>query len=326
MNKYFLSALALFAMLALSPATAAPGKVTITFWNGFTGSDGEILKTIVKDFNTRNDGKIEVKMDIMPWDSMLQKLPPSIATKTAPSLILLGADSIAAYAANQSLEPMDDFWSATGLKATDYADSVLELMKDGGKSYGVPMQTNLIYLYWNKDLFRAAGLDPNKPPKSLAEMASFAVKLTDAKKNQYGLGLPSKGAPQYWTSFFWNNGGDIYDLVTKKNQLDSPENLKTLQWMRDLAVTKKVNPKGATGPDLDNLMFSGKLGMYINGPWLVNGLRNNKVDFGIGAVPAGTKRQQIISGAIGYMIPAGSRPKRSRPPTSSSSSGCRPRS
>lgn len=291
-------------VLPLSGFSKKDNKVTITFWNGFTASDGEILKGIVKDFNTANEGKIEVKMDIMPWDVMYQKLPPSIATKTAPSLVLMSTDTMPQYIQNGSLQVMDDFWSKTNLKESAYSKNTLSLVKNNGKYYGMPMQTNLIYLYWNKDLFKAAGLNPDKPPVTMKQLADYSVKLTNASKNQFGLGLPVKGAPQYWTSFIWNNGGEFYDVKNKKSLFNSSININTLKWLQDLAVNKKVTPKDASGADTDNLFMSGQLGMYINGPWLINGLKKNNINFGITAVPRGTVRQQIISGGIGYVIPS----------------------
>lgn len=278
-------------------------KVTLSFWNGFTGPDGEILKDIVKRFNEKNSGKIEIKMDVMGWDVLSQKLPPAIATGAAPGLVLMIGDWIPQYLANDSFRILDDFWSKTGLKESDYVQNVLDIGRYNGKYYALPMQFNLIYLYWNKDLFKAAGLDPEKPPQTLEELGKYAEKLTDAGKNQFGFGMPVKGAPQYWTSFFWNNGGEIFDLKAKKSLLNSPENIKTLEWMQDLAVNKKVTPRGAGGADTDNLMISGKLGMYINGPWLINGLKGNKINFGITAPPKGSNKQQVISGGIGYVIP-----------------------
>jgi multiple sugar transport system substrate-binding protein len=166
------------------------------------------------------------------------------------------------------------------------------------------MQFNLIYLYWNKTLFEEAGLDPNAPPETMDELAEYANLLTDPSVNQYGLALPVKGAPQYWTSFFWNNGGELFDLEMQESLLNSPENIATLEWIDDLAE-KGVSPIGSTGAELDNLFMSGKLGMIINGPWLINGIKSNNIDFGITAPPAGSERQQVIAGNIGFCIPSG---------------------
>ena len=69
-------------------------KVTLTFWNGFTSSDGDILREIVDRFNQLHVGEIEIQMDIIPWEVMFQRLPPAIATNTAPSFILMGYDTL----------------------------------------------------------------------------------------------------------------------------------------------------------------------------------------------------------------------------------------
>ena len=71
----------------------------------------------------------------------------------------------------------------------------------GGKTWGIPFQRSTMVLYWNKELFKEAGLDPNKPPATWAEMLAFAQKLTkrDASGNvtQWGVQIPSSGFP-YW--------------------------------------------------------------------------------------------------------------------------------
>lgn len=288
--------------VSTEPSVSTP--VTLNFWNGFTGPDGDLLKQIVEGFNDANAGSIEIKMDIMSWDVIAQKLPPAIATETAPGLALLIGDTIPGYLTNDALKPLDDFWTITGLKENDYVDSVLEAGKYNGKYYALPMQYNLLYLYWNKDLFEKAGLDPETPPSSLEEMGSFAERLTDANNGQYGLGLAVKAHPEYWTSFFWNNGGELFDTNAKKSLINSPENINTLIWMRDLIVNKKVGPVGATGADIDNLMLSGKLGMFMSGPWMIGGFGDNEINFGITAIPKGSTRQQIITGQIGFVVPS----------------------
>lgn len=279
-------------------------KVTLNFWNGFTGPDGEVLKEIVDRFNEAHEDNIEIKMDVMGWDVLSQKLPTALMTETAPEMVLMIGDNIPQYLANDNFQKLDDFWEYTGLKEESYLKNVLNLGKFGDSYYSLPMQFNLIYLYWNKTLFEEAGLDPNAPPETMDELAEYANLLTDPSVNQYGLALPVKGAPQYWTSFFWNNGGELFDLEMQESLLNSPENIATLEWIDNLAE-KGVSPIGSTGAELDNLFMSGKLGMIINGPWLINGIKSNYIDFGITAPPAGSERQQVIAGNIGFCIPSG---------------------
>lgn len=278
------------------------GKITLTFWNGFTGSDGEVLRDIVNRFNENNGKNIEIKMDIMPWDTYFQKLPPAIATNTAPSFVLMGAEYIPEYVSNNSIQPLDDFWSTTGLNESNFVKNVLDMYKYQGKYYMTPMQYNLMYLYWNKDLFKDAGLDPEKPPETWEQLGEYAVKLTDPSKQQYGFGATKDDA---LAPLIWGNGGEFWDADNQKSLLDSPQNIKTYEWLQDLVVNKKVSPKGATGADLDNLLKSGKLAMYISGPWQVNGLRTEGINFGITAPPKGTVTQASPIGGCGFAIPRG---------------------
>lgn len=146
--------------------TASGEKITLQFWNVFTGSDGDILREIVDNYNKTNTDNIEIQMDIMPNDQLQQKLPAAIATNTAPDFVLFGVENIAPYVSNDSLEDISDFWDVTGVDKSNILENVLELSHVDGKLYGAPMQYNVSYLYWNKDLFREAGLDPEKhlPP------------------------------------------------------------------------------------------------------------------------------------------------------------------
>ncbi|MFC5470242.1 ABC transporter substrate-binding protein [Cohnella suwonensis] len=288
-----------------SQSEAPKEKVTLTFWNGFTGPDGELLKTIVDDYNKANSGKAEIKMDIMPWDQMNQKLPPSIATDTAPSFVAFIGGWATPYIKNGSFQDLSGFFEATGTDKSQFTNGSLDLAAVDGKPYLLPMQMNGLYLYWNKALFQAAGLDPEKPPASLEELGQFAVKLTDASKNQFGFGMPVSGAPNYFTSFIIGNGGDVVDLTNKKSVLNSPENVATFKWIQDLVANKKVSPKGAGGGDLDKLMQSGQLAMAINGPWLAPGLTGSGIDFGVAIPPKGTAKAYTELGGIGFAVPKG---------------------
>ncbi|UUZ86846.1 extracellular solute-binding protein [Paenibacillus sp. P26] len=227
-----------------------------------------------------------------------------MATKTAPSFVMTIGGFATPYIQNGSFQDMSDFFSVTGADKADFTSASLQMGQKDGKQYLLPMQMNGLYLYWNKDLFKAAGLDPEKPPETMEQLAEYAVKLTDPGKNQFGLGSPVKGAPEYFASFLMGNGGDIVDLQAKKSLLHSSANLKTFTWLQDLVVNKKVSPKGATGADTDKLMQSGKLAMYINGPWLAPGLKSNNISFGIALPPKGGAARYTSFGGIGFAIPS----------------------
>lgn len=276
--------------------------IELDFWNVFTGSDGDILREIVDNYNQTNEDNIHINMDIMPNDTLQQKLPAAIATDTAPDLVLFGVENIAPYVANDSLEDISDFWETAGVDKDNYLENVLELSYVDGKLYGTPMQYNVTYLYWNKDLFEQAGLDPDTPPATLEELAEFAEKCTDPSKNQYGLALPVQCT---YMQFLWANGGDADDPETNQNLLNSKENLETLQWLQELAAEKKVTPANSTGSDCDAMLQAGQIAMYFSGPWQINGLREQGINFGIAPCPAGTAGAFSPAGGCSYVIPKG---------------------
>ena len=276
--------------------------ITLHFWNVFTGSDGDILREIVDKYNDTNTDNIKIEMDIMPNDTLQQKLPAAIATNTAPELVLFGVENLAPYVSNDSLEDISDFWETTGVDKNNFLENVTELSYVDGKLYGTPMQYNVSYLYWNKDLFQAAGLDPNTPPTTLEELADYAVKLTDPSKNQYGLALPTNAT---YMQFLWANGGDADDPNTNTNLLNSEANLKTLEWLQDLAVNKKVTPLNITGADADTMLQAGQIAMYMSGPWQINGLRTQGINFGIAPCVAGSAGAYSPAGGCSYVIPKG---------------------
>ena len=282
--------------------TASGEKITLQFWNVFTGSDGDILREIVDNYNKTNTDNIEIQMDIMPNDQLQQKLPAAIATNTAPDFVLFGVENIAPYVSNDSLEDISDFWDVTGVDKSNILENVLELSHVDGKLYGAPMQYNVSYLYWNKDLFREAGLDPEKAPATLDELAEYAVQLTNPEKNQFGLALPTSVT---YMQFLWANGGDADDPDTNTNLLDSEENVKTLEWLQDLTVNKKVSPSNITGPEADTMLQAGQIAMYMSGPWQINGLRAQGIDFGIAPCVAGSAGAFSPAGGCSYVIPKG---------------------
>lgn len=281
-------------------------KVTVAFWNSFTGSDGETLKEIVKQFNEKNKDKVEVKMDIMAADVFGQKVPPSIATGTAPDFITLTPSDIIAYSKKGSIEDISDFYTQDGVKKDDFTAASLDMSTVDSKQYGVPMQMfSSTFMYWNKDLFKAAGLDPEAPPKDFDELANVAVKLTDSGKNQFGLAMPTKSAPLFLVSFIRGNGGEAVDMATKKSVLASDVNIKTFEYLRTLAYTDKVTPKSTNGVDMDNLMLSNKIGIYFCGPWLIPGLKSHNINYGVTLPPKGSVCQSSVLEGTLYAVPKG---------------------
>lgn len=275
---------------------------TLSLWTIFTGSDGDVLREIISDYNESNEDGITVEVDIMDNSTLQSKLPSAVSSGTGPDFVLVGIEYIEEYVNNGILEPIDDFWEATGTNEDNYYENVVAKSYVGGTLYGVPMQYNLQYLYYNKDMFEAAGI--KSAPTTFEELEEDAKALTDAEKGQYGLACPTDFG--YYVQYLWGNGGDVINTETSENLLNSDTNIETLTWLQQLA--KDVSPEGITSAEADTMFQSGQLAMCIAGPWNINILNNLGVNYGIAAMPAGSDGAYSAEGGCAYMVPAGTDP------------------
>lgn len=281
----------------------ASDPITISFWCNFTGSDGDVLREIVRNYNESNTDNITVEIDIMDYDTLQAKLPMAISTGNGPSFVLAGIELMEQYKQNGMIEPIGDFWESTGVDKSNYYENVVAKSYLGDELYGVPMQYNLQYLYYNKDMFEAAGLDSENPPSTLEELRTAAIACTDISKNQYGIGLPVDYG--YYCSYLWANGGDVISSDGTANLLNSDENISTLEWIQKLANEDKVSPAGLTAAEADTMFQSGQLAMYTSGPWNINGLNELGMNYGITAIPAGTDGAYSAEGGCSWMLSKG---------------------
>lgn len=284
-------------------AAESSDPVTISVWAPFTGSDGDVLREIINTYNETNESNITVELDIMDNDTLQSKLPTAVSTGTGPSFVLVGIEFLQQYAKNGLIEDISDFWEVTGLDKENYYENVLAKSYIDDVQYGVPMQYNLQYLYYNKDIFAEAGLDPEAPPTTLEELKEAAIACTDEASRRYGIGFPYDYG--FYPAYLWANGGDVISADGTENHLNSQENIDTLTWIQDLVVNEKVSPQGLTAVDADTMFQSGQLAMYTSGPWNINGLTQLGVNYGITAIPAGSDGAYSPEGGCAYMLTKG---------------------
>ena len=290
------------AAVAEDTEAASSDPITISFWCNFTGSDGDVLREIVDNYNATNTDNIMVEIDIMDYGTLQSKLPTAISTGTGPSFILAGVELIKQYEENDMIEPIDDFWEVTGVDKSNFNENVLNKSYFDGTQYGVPMQYNLQYLYYNKDIFEAAGLDPETPPTTMDELEEYAVACTDADNGIYGLGLPVNYGN--YVEYLWANGGDVVSTDGTENYLNTQENIDTLTWIQGM-LEEGVSPEALDAGEADTMFQAGRLAMYTSGPWNINGLNELGVNYGITAIPAGSEGAFSPEGGCSWMLTKG---------------------
>ena len=269
---------------------------TLTFWNGFTSTDGEVLQQIVDDFNASNEWNITIEMDVMPWATFNEKLPAAIAAGNAPDFVLCSSGYYAPYVEAGSFQDVSDFYELPEVNADDFDKNVVDLLYYDDVCVGVPMQMVSHYFYWDKDLYEAAGLDPESPPETFEELVENAKLLTDKSKNQYGFCVPVNNNVTAQYTMYAYGGGYVNEDETEA-VFNSEENVKAFETLKTLY---ECSPKDSD----DNTYISGQLAQFINGPWIINGLRENEINYGVKAVPActGVKQDAAVI-PVGFSIP-----------------------
>lgn len=278
-------------------AADASGPVTLTFWHGYTEADGKVLDQIVDDFN-KSQTTITIKTTTKPWAVIGDTLLTSLSAKNGPDIVALPAENLPVYASKGALQKLDDFYSSSTQSASLNPRAV-EMEKIGGSYYGVPTGFVPLSVIYNKALFQKAGISTF--PASWDEWVADAKKLTVGADTgtpvQYGLALPDHATVGngVWASLFYGNGGAIVD--GDKSVLDSQANQETLAYWSKAVHDSKISPTGLDGIASDKLFSSGKAAMEIGGPWMASVAKDNNIDYGIAAIPAGPKSQ--AASAIG---------------------------
>lgn len=263
-------------------------KVTIDFWQTkFEDTTDAWFKKWVDEFN-KTHPNIQIKHTVVPGDAWNDKLKAAQAAGTAPQVLTMNYGGIAPAATQGQIMAMDDLvdpkvWS-------DLYPNVEKFVNVKGKHYAYPKLVEpSAVLYYRKDFFKEAGLDPEKPPATWDELIEYGKKLT--KKDRYGLKIAGDAPEFSWTT--WGaqmqfGHRPISDDWSKATVTDDGY-VKLLSFYKRL-YDEKVVPKQPITGYADGADFGqGKEAMAITGSWVIGQLRNDYKDIldkvGVAPVP-----------------------------------------
>jgi len=251
--------------------------VTITFWQFW---DSGVIRPILDRFEAENPG-IKVDMQQQTWQNGKEKILAAVAAGTQPDLCELGSTWFAEFAAAGALRDVT--------VQTDSLRDALRMWEAAtyhGRVYGVPWVMGTRALFYNKTLFRNAGLDDESAPDTWPRLMAAAKAIQDEKAGVYGYGrnageryiLFKKVMP-----FLWSNGGEVLNADGTKSEIDSPGNVDALQFYLDLGPYSLTEKQDI----LDQAFKQGKIGALISGAWLFKTIPTDApdLDYGVGLVP-----------------------------------------
>ncbi|MBO7747453.1 ABC transporter substrate-binding protein [Paenibacillus sp. MWE-103] len=274
-------------------------KQTITVWHGAGGEGGKFLDGLVKEYND-SQSAVQVKLVFVDPNTMVQKLTAAAAGKALPDAGLLMWPQWAGPLKDVIL-PLDEKIAAEPdkWKDSDFLDNLLDgNVRFGGVTYGFPMETNNLALYYNKKLFAEANV---QPPATWDELVAAAQKLTNPSKKQWGIELPTtKGGTLdfIWDTFLWQAGGEYANPEGTDILFNSDAGEQATQLWVDL-VNKY---KAASIAPPQNGFQTGLIAMTLTGPWSIPGYKAAKLDFGVVPLPAGPSGKATSLGGTNNFI------------------------
>lgn len=311
----FLGFVCLASALLAGAAEEAGGKVIVNYWEKWGGFEGEAAKQIVDDFN-RSQNRIEVRLlTISPIDV---KLLLAASSGRPPDIAGLWEYNIPDFAEKGALLPLDEALKEAGLGEDHYVPNYWKLGQHRGFTWGLPSTPGCVALFYNKRLFREAGLDPDQPPRTFAELEAMARRLTRVEISRNGriariafdeMTEAERKSGKYaivqighqpndvggmnvscWGYWF---GAKYYD-GDRKILANDEGNLTAYRWLSDTMTTygvdqfKSFNSQFGQSQSSASPFLGGRCAMVVQGPWYPNFIENYApgLEWGVAAFPA----------------------------------------
>lgn len=291
------------------------GVTTITFWHENTGVGEEAINSVVNAFNKKHKD-IKVKaIYTAANESQNEKLLTAVAGGNPPDVSWFDRFKVGSWASENSLTDLTEYAEKDGISKDKYYPFAWEEASFEGKLYAMPVDTDARLLFYNKDAFKDAGLDPEKPPKTIEELENAAEKLTIKKGNRFErIGFIPWYNQGWLYSWGWSFGGEFYDENSNVVTANDPKIVESLEWITDYAKKYKVeditgftDSKGSGGLDP---FLTGQLAMHIGGNWSISSYLKFKPDlnYGVTQIPTPTGTDFTSwSGGMAVVIPKGAK-------------------
>jgi len=290
----------------------------------WSGDEEQAFLRVLRRYEALNPGVAirnlgSVRDDTKTIRAIVAGVPPDVFTISDPQML-------GPLAAQGAVEDLEERFHRSGMRDADFLPGALSQCRYKGRLYAMPYLLDCFALLWSKQAFRKAGLNPERPPRTIEELDAFARRLTvrDPAGNLEQLGL----APLSNRSFFAGDmtllfhlfGGRLYDPATNRVTPDAPQNVQALEWYTKLIAATggygRVNAFAAgfgQAQGGNNPFFMGKIAMMINGQWNPYWAETYApgLEYGVAPLPAPSWRPDLARttwlGGNLFCIPRGSK-------------------
>ena len=290
--------LLLVAVLVLTSLSAAAQEaVTIKWFMRWDQNRVDNVAIPVADAFTEATG-INIEFEnIGSGSDYYTKLQTTIAGGTPPDVFYPATHVAYAYSSKGAILPISEYVARDGIDLATFDPTILNLYMIDGELYCLPIDNAALVVYYNKEIFDAAGMDYPADGWTWADFLATAKALTmdvdgDGMTDQFGVDT----FRNYWPMVVWSNTGHgLFDDIRNPTEFfgNQPEVIESVQWVADLILEHGVMPSDEQRADISDLFAAGKSAMQVVGHWRMQRYLGSGFDFDMAALPLGESGQAV---------------------------------
>ena len=313
------------ALLALGPRgrrDVPTDRVILHYWEKWSGVEARAMQKIVDHFNETVGAEQGIWVEYCSVSNVDQRMLISTAGGDPPDVAGLFDYIVPQFADQGALMELDKLADEFEIDLDAFKPIWLQIGRYKGKLYALPSTPYTIALYYNRRLFREAGLDPDRPPSTTAELNEYARRLTlysvgdDGRRKIEQLGFTTSPGMLGWWHWIWAQyfGNRMWD--GQHFTIDTPAGREAADWCYErrnaIGNTEMLKFEATTGAieGAQNPFLSQRLAMVFQGPWMSNwiGKYTPDLDYAVAPFPSSTpERSHAFASTDLFVIPAGAR-------------------
>jgi sn-glycerol 3-phosphate transport system substrate-binding protein len=299
----------------LAALRSAKKPVAITYWHAMTRANNDELKKLTDQFNgQQHDVHVTLSASASYADN-LTRFKAGLSTGALPDLVQSEDSALQAMIDSRSVLPAASCLQADGASTSDLIPRVVAYYSVGGVLYPMPFNDSNPVLYYNKAVFRRAGLDPEKPPVTLADVQADSRKIVQSGAATFGIALKTDS----WIIEHWlakagqtivNNDNGRQARATKVT-FDDPTGISLFRWIDTMVKSKLALSTGTSELDHYLAVGNGRAAMTIDTSAALGTISQlfasgqfKNVQLGVGAMPGPTSPDGgvLVGGAANYIV------------------------
>jgi multiple sugar transport system substrate-binding protein len=257
-------------------AVPEPKSATTVTFSSWVGTQ-PAMKKLAANFHKEHPN-ITIEFQNVTADNSQQKITTQIAGGNPPDAAFVDAGAVPTFAGRNAIVDLDNYIARSSwVKPDAYVPAFKQFVTFDKKMYGLPFEGESTSMFYNKDMFKAAGID--HPPTTWEELQADAAKLTNPDKKQYGIEMFASESAYYWYPFLYQAGGEQLSPDGKSVVFNSAEGKKAADFYVGLVKYAPKQYLNSNSYDGRVAFEQGQVGMYMAGNWLASTLEDDAPEF-----------------------------------------------